>query len=339
MSKEQLSIEEVRTLGFYQPFCSLMFHGKKETRWVRKGRKPPFPFGKYLFYSTKKKCENPILFQWCGAEIMLSIRQTLEGDDRMYFNGYALGTAVLRNIRLMVKEDEPLAFVKFVGERIVKDKKGNDVTQVQWILEFDPPIYFEQPFPFTEGKQGVGKFNLQHSKHKAMNREQAAEDYANKEWIMLPPNDKEEVSGKVLRSLTASFFLAGASWQASQSGEKGMRWRDASEIPPKGDLYFVKLKMKDCEDWFPDTCNYYDEWQVNEDYEVIAWLDEASESLPAPTDDRLREVIKRLETDVDYYSQIELTSYGKGSYEYARSILEILNPAALNPSTDKTESK
>ena len=45
---------KIRTLGFYQPFGSLMLHGKIETRWVRKGKKPPFPLGKYIFYTTQK---------------------------------------------------------------------------------------------------------------------------------------------------------------------------------------------------------------------------------------------------------------------------------------------
>lgn len=147
--------EIIRTLGYYQPFGSLMFHGKKETRWVRKGKKPPFPLGKYLFYSTKKPCEKPTLFQWCGEDIMFSIHQTLEGDVTRFMNGTALGYGNLVNLRPMIKEDEPTAFVKFIGERTVKDKNNNDVIQVQWILEFEN-VERISPYPFTEGKQGVG---------------------------------------------------------------------------------------------------------------------------------------------------------------------------------------
>lgn len=57
-----------------------------------------------------------------------------------------------------------------------------------------------------------------------------------------------------------------------------MKWIKASErLPEHGDLYFVKMVMKDSGlPWFPDTCNYYDEWQdVGEDYEVLEWLDES----------------------------------------------------------------
>ncbi len=156
--------EEIRTLGFYQPFCSLMFHGKKETRWVRKGRKPPFPLGEYLLYSTKKPCDNSTLLKWCGPEIMLSITHELVGDVTRLLNGTAIGIANLTNVRLMTKEDEPLAFVKFIGEKTEKDKKGNDVTKVQWILEFENAQLFI-PFKFEYGKQGVGKYNF-NSEHR-----------------------------------------------------------------------------------------------------------------------------------------------------------------------------
>lgn len=146
-------VEVIRTLGYYQPFCSLMFHGKKETRWVRKGKKPPFPLGKYLFYSTKKKCES--LLEWCGLEIMNSIRVTLDSDDSMYYNGYALGYGVLSNIRLMTKEDEAAAFVKYQGEQVRVDKNGKEHVYVQWILEFKH-VERITPYPFKDGKQGVG---------------------------------------------------------------------------------------------------------------------------------------------------------------------------------------
>ncbi len=58
LSQEELFLSEkkelIRTLGLYQPFATLMLHGKVESRWVKKGKKPPFPLGRYLIYSTKK---------------------------------------------------------------------------------------------------------------------------------------------------------------------------------------------------------------------------------------------------------------------------------------------
>jgi hypothetical protein len=178
--------EPIRTLGFYQPFCSLMFHGKKETRWVRKGKKPPFPIGRYLLYSTKNKCEAPTLFQWCGPEIMLLITQTLEGDVTRFINGMALGFGELVNIRLMVKEDEADAFVKYVGEQERIDKNGVKHIYVQWVLEFKKT---ERIMPFCfKGKQGVGVFSQ--SEYEQLNKSKMSKkiqdypepEYGTKEW-------------------------------------------------------------------------------------------------------------------------------------------------------------
>lgn len=162
---------EIRTLGFYQPFCSLMFHGKLETRWVRKRRKPPFPLGQYLFYSTKNKCENPTLYQWCGADIRLTIEETLAGDVTRFMNRTALGVGTLENVRLMTIEDEPLAFVKFIGEQSRIDKHGDENIYVQWILEFKNVTRFDQPFAFIEGKQGIGKYHLNTNSKEGSNHE------------------------------------------------------------------------------------------------------------------------------------------------------------------------
>lgn len=43
----------IRTLVIYQPYATLMGHGKLETRWVKHGRKPPFPRGKLKPVITK----------------------------------------------------------------------------------------------------------------------------------------------------------------------------------------------------------------------------------------------------------------------------------------------
>ena len=148
--------QKIRTLAFYQPFLSLMIWGKKkETRWVRKNKKPPFPLGVYAFYSTRKPCTHEQLMDWSGIDIMLKITEITGNDPYKYHNGYLLASAKLLSLRPMAKEDEELAYVKFVGERTVKDKNGNDVVQVQWILEFDPVLAIE-PVKFNEGKQGVG---------------------------------------------------------------------------------------------------------------------------------------------------------------------------------------
>src|SRR5690348_11535546 len=82
--------EIIRTLGFFQPFCTAMLHGKIETRWIRKGRKPPMPLGKYLLYSTKKRCSNADLFNWCGPEILNELYTEINNDLTKQYDGYAL---------------------------------------------------------------------------------------------------------------------------------------------------------------------------------------------------------------------------------------------------------
>jgi hypothetical protein len=146
--------EIIRSLGFYQPFCSLMLHGKKETRWVRVGKKPPFPLGKYVLYSTLKPCSNAQLFDWCGPEIMSSIIDTLKVETTKDANGFALCTGELVNIRPMTVEDEKEAFVLSKGIQVRKDEEGNENEYMQWILEFENVERINQ-FYF-KGKQGVG---------------------------------------------------------------------------------------------------------------------------------------------------------------------------------------
>lgn len=145
-----------RTLGFYQPFCTLMLHGKLETRWVRKGRKPPFPLSEYRLYSTQKRCSQADLFDWCGPEIMENITTTISKDETRKLDGCGICDGTLFRVREMTKEDEAKAFVKFVGEKTVINKKGEHIVYTQWILEFENVVAIT-PYQFKEGKQGVGK--------------------------------------------------------------------------------------------------------------------------------------------------------------------------------------
>lgn len=154
-------VEVIRTLGFYQPFGSLMLHGKIETRWVKKGKKPPFPLGKYVFYTTQKQCSQTDLFNWCGTEVTYHIYKVLSNDDTRILNGFILSIGELVQVRPFEKEDEPMAFVNFVGERTIIDKNHNQTTQVQWALIFKDvtPV---TPIPYHHGKQGVGFLDKQY---------------------------------------------------------------------------------------------------------------------------------------------------------------------------------
>lgn len=154
--------EILRTLGFYEPFCTLMLHGKIETRWVRAGRKPPFPVGKYLLYTTKQAAGEKT-FDWCTSENIISMNEICK-DEKRNMNGFALCVGELVDMWVMKPEDEGRAFVKFVGEKefaVNKTIAGIQtslpvvVKKVQWCLRFKN-VQRIIPFEFKFGKQGVG---------------------------------------------------------------------------------------------------------------------------------------------------------------------------------------
>src|SRR5712675_443943 len=155
------NIEIIRTLGFYQPFCSLMLppYDKVETRWVRVGRKVPFVMGKYLFYSTKKPCGTEDFYNWCGNELVNLINTLLSNEDTVKLDGYAIAIAQLRKIDLMTKNDEKRCFVECVGSWYRKDKNGTEHEYKQVCLFFEDVQRIE-PFEFNFGKQGIGHLPL-----------------------------------------------------------------------------------------------------------------------------------------------------------------------------------
>jgi hypothetical protein len=149
--------EVIRTIGFYQPFCSLMLHGKVETRWVRKGKFAPFPLGIYLGYSTKRGCSSETLEDWCGEEILNLIDYTLCNDNTQHLHGMGLWVGKLIKIGKMYEWQEKECFVKYKGEQVRCDRNGVAHFYHQQVLYFEniQPI---QPFDFKYGKQGVGIF-------------------------------------------------------------------------------------------------------------------------------------------------------------------------------------
>ena len=137
--------EPIRTLGLWQPFASLMLHGKVETRKVRKGKKPPFPNGKYLLYSTLKATPEATLHEWCSPEQLDNIKGLLRFEDTRDLCGFALLVAELRGVTKMSKHDEAVAFIQY------KEHPEHDV----WMLVFED-IQRIEPFAWKFGGQGVG---------------------------------------------------------------------------------------------------------------------------------------------------------------------------------------
>ena len=140
----------IRTIGFYQPFGTLILHGKKETRWVREGRNPPFPKGQYLIYTTKKSCDRKTLQLWVGDKLLYKIHEAIEGDSTSKLDGYAIAIGDLVSIDVLKPDDEN-TFVKFIGKKICTDF----IIKVQWGLTFKN-VQRINPFKFDFGKQGVG---------------------------------------------------------------------------------------------------------------------------------------------------------------------------------------
>lgn len=149
-------MEPIRTLGLYQPFASLMMHGKIETRWIRKGRKPPFPLGKYLIYATKKPYGLPELSQIAGNQYD-RIKQIIHGTRVEY--GKALCVGDLVKIIYVLPGMEKETFVDCHKTTRIKYLKTNvapiEVHQVMIGLIFEN-VRRIKPFPFEHGKQGIG---------------------------------------------------------------------------------------------------------------------------------------------------------------------------------------
>lgn len=147
--------EVIRTLGFYQPFGTAMLHGKIETRWVRVGKKPPFPLGKYMLYTTQKECSQATLLDWCGPMIAAKLLFAVRADRTEHLNGYGICFGNLVKIEPMRPDQENECFVKYMGIIERPDKNGVMHKYQQQCLYFENIVRIETPFIY-KGKQGTG---------------------------------------------------------------------------------------------------------------------------------------------------------------------------------------
>lgn len=146
------TVQKIRTLGLYQPFAGLMLHGKIETRMVIIDKKPPFPLGKYLIYSTKKKY-SPSEVEHIAGQFYNILSRIENGEDCAIFQefGKAICIGDLVDIIDPVKDYEPKTFV---------DLPAIEFDVHHWPARRRVGLRFEniqriKPFPFN-GKQGVG---------------------------------------------------------------------------------------------------------------------------------------------------------------------------------------
>lgn len=96
----------IRALSIAQPYATLMFHGKIETRsWNTNYR------GLVLICSTQKPCRD--LFQFSGRDQIEQIHQLLDDDTFTDLHGFALGIGELYDVTPMQKEDRQKAFAEY----------------------------------------------------------------------------------------------------------------------------------------------------------------------------------------------------------------------------------
>lgn len=146
------SSEKIRTLGMYQPYASLMLHGKIETRWVKKGKKPPFPLGKYLIYSTKRAYSGE-QFRFVAGETYKDAMNKLGGGLLWWAlpRGCALLVAELKRVELWNIHD-PSDHIEAFANTYVKPETDPEFDR--WLLYFENVTAIKQ-FKF-KGKQGIG---------------------------------------------------------------------------------------------------------------------------------------------------------------------------------------
>lgn len=137
--------ERIRTLGLYQPFGTLMHHGKIETRWVKKGKKPPFPLGLYLIYSTKKMYEAPELYEISGRKGVEWMNEVLRNDNTIDKCGYALSIGELYQVSKMTRDIELECFVQY------RESETHDLHALRF-----KNVKRLEPYQWKYGKQGIG---------------------------------------------------------------------------------------------------------------------------------------------------------------------------------------
>jgi len=138
----------IRTLGLYQPYASLMLHGKIESRWVENGKKPPFPLGTYLIYSTKKEYTVEE-FRRLSGQWHQKARNIISREETSTLTGHALALGELTQVKKLTQEEKSLAYIDFDID------ENNDIQPYTlWGLHFTD-VRRIKPFLF-KGKQGIG---------------------------------------------------------------------------------------------------------------------------------------------------------------------------------------
>lgn len=103
--------EIIRALSWKQPFASLMFHGKIETRSY-----PTNVRGKVLICSSQQAYATIDMLAIAGSTQIKRIDQALSLTAHNYKilpRGYAIAIADLVDCRPMMQDDEDICFIKY----------------------------------------------------------------------------------------------------------------------------------------------------------------------------------------------------------------------------------
>jgi hypothetical protein len=161
--KDLFNNEVIRTLGLYQPYATLMLHGKIESRWVKRGKKPPFPLGEYLIYSTKKQYKFDEFTKMAGYDLATKARELFFKDvcninitHSQHLNGFAIGVGELFEVCKMPATWLDDAYYWPPVDQIDPNVEGEISIDgyTLWALRFKD-VKRIKPFPF-KGKQGTG---------------------------------------------------------------------------------------------------------------------------------------------------------------------------------------
>lgn len=136
---------KVRTIGLYQPYATLMLNGKDiETRWVREGKRAPFPNGWYAIYSTRKAFTSEGFREVAGRTEVAAKRAYLP-DPTHKMNGFIIGVGFL---------EDKIEWTPMMMDYSFVDQRHAVEGYTLWALNFTK-IHRVDPVPF-KGKQGVG---------------------------------------------------------------------------------------------------------------------------------------------------------------------------------------
>lgn len=199
--------EKIMSLGLYQPYASLMLHGKLETR----NRKTNVR-GWVLLYSTKKVAPGWLVTAISGIPIREKIDTILKDDKTKDLRGHAIALGYLSDCRPMERGDQGKAYVLYEKNK--------------WIWEFQSIIPIV-PFPY-KGSQG---WRTVTDGEKALIKSKPIPGWRQKVWDGLSQQDDSMSLDELLKSQRRDemrgyggypSYLNGGEWESLRRQEQNV---------------------------------------------------------------------------------------------------------------------